>query len=71
MVKIKLARWGRKKDPFYRIVAIDERKKTTGKALAILGYWNPREKDQKIDTKGIKEWVKKGAHITPAVQAIM
>ncbi len=67
MVKIRLARVGRKNDPFYRIVAIDENKKVTGQALAVLGFWNPREKKQEVDKKGIEKWVKMGAQVSPAV----
>ena len=71
MVKIRLARIGRKLDPFYRVVAIDENKKVTGKALAVLGYWNPREKKIEIDKKEIAAWVKRGAQISPAVEKIL
>ncbi len=71
MVKIRLARIGRKKDPFYRVVAIDGDKKVTGKALAVLGYWNPREKTIEINKKEISAWVKKGAQVSPAVQKLI
>ncbi len=71
MVKIRLARWGRKHDPFYRIVAIDGEKKVTGIPLAVLGFWSPREKKVEIDKKGIKAWVAKGAHVSPAVNKLM
>jgi small subunit ribosomal protein S16 len=71
MVKIRLARWGRVHDPFYRIVAIDGEKKVTGIPLAVLGFWNPREKKIEIDKKEIKLWVTKGAHVSPAVEKLM
>ena len=71
MVKIRLARWGKKNDPFYRIVAIDETRKVTGIPLAVLGFWNPREKKIEIDKKEVKNWVAKGAHISPAVEKLM
>ncbi len=71
MVKIRLARVGRKLDPFYRIVAIDKNKKVTGKILDPLGYWNPREKKIEIDKKGIEAWVKKGAQVSEAVKKLM
>ncbi len=71
MIVIRLARLGRKKDPFYRIVAIDETKKVTGESLANLGYWNPREDKKEIYLEEINNWVAKGAHISPAVQKLV
>ncbi len=68
MVKIRLARMGRKKDPFYRIVAIDENKKVTGAPLAILGTWNPREKKLNLEKEEIKKWIEKGAKMSPTVR---
>jgi small subunit ribosomal protein S16 len=71
MVKIRLSRIGRKKDPFYRIVAISSEKKRGGAALEILGYWQPRKSLLKVDKKGIENWVKKGALISPSVQKLI
>ncbi|CAN5324799.1 30S ribosomal protein S16 [soil metagenome] len=71
MIKIRLSRGTRKGEPFYRIVATDERKAVRGANLEILGFWNPREKAKKVDKKGIEAWVAKGAQISPAVQKLM
>lgn len=71
MVKIRLAREGKKNDPFYRVVAIDSQRKTSGKALAILGYWHPREDMKSIEAKLIEEWVKKGAQVSSAVKKLL
>ena len=49
MIRIRLNRKGVKNKPFYRIVAIDSKKKRGGKALAILGYWNPKKNEIKIN----------------------
>lgn len=70
MVKIRLARLGRKKDPFYRIVAIDEAKKVTGIPLALLGTWNPREKKLDINKEEIKNWLKNGAKLSDTVKKL-
>lgn len=70
MVKIRLARLGRKKDPFYRIVAIDETKKVVGAPLAILGRWNPRENKLEINKDGILNWLEKGARLSPTVKKL-
>jgi len=71
MVKIRLARYGKKNDPFYRIVAIDERKKREGKYLDIIGFWHPREKNLKVNKKKIDLWVQKGAQVSPGVNKIL
>jgi len=71
MVKIRLARLGKKNNPFYRVVAVDSAKKLSGEFLAILGFWHPQQNTIKIDKKSINEWVKKGAQISPAVKELM
>lgn len=71
MVKIRLARAGKKNDPVYRIVAIDSTKKNTGRALAVLGHWHPAKDEKKIDQKLLAEWVKKGAQLTEAVRKLI
>ena len=62
-VKIRLMRIGAKGRPFYRVVAVDERKKRTGAYLDLLGTYNPltTPKEIKLDQTKIDEWMKKGA----------
>jgi len=71
MVAIRLARFGRKKGAFYRIVAVDSTKKTAGKNLEVLGYWNPATKDLKIEKEKVAAWVKKGAQISATVKKLI
>jgi len=71
MVKIRLARTGKRNDPFYRIVAIDEQKKTIGKNLEILGFWHPKDKSREVNKANIEAWVKKGAIVSPAVKKLL
>lgn len=71
MVKIRLARTGKRNDPFYRVVAIDGKQKTTGKSLEILGFWHPKEDLKEIKKAEIQAWVKKGAVISPAVRKLL
>ena len=56
-------RIGAKSRPFYRIVAVDERRKRTGGYLDLIGTYNPltEPKDIKIDQTKLAEWKKKGA----------
>lgn len=62
-VKIRLMRIGAKKRPFFRIVAIDERKKRKGAYLDLIGTYNPltEPKEIRIDQNKVEEWKKKGA----------
>lgn len=62
-VKIRLMRIGAKKRPFYRVVAVDERKKRTGGYLELLGTYNPLTEPKEINLKQdlIDKWIKLGA----------
>ena len=71
MVAIRLARFGRKKGAFYRIVVLDSTKKATGENLEVVGFWNPAKKDFKIEADKVKAWVAKGAQISAPVKKLM
>lgn len=62
-VKIRLMRIGAKKRPFYRVVAVDERKKRTGGNIEVLGHYNPLTQPHEIvlKTDRIDYWLKMGA----------
>jgi small subunit ribosomal protein S16 len=71
MVAIRLARFGRKKGAFYRIVAVDSTKKATGENLEVLGYWNPATKELKVNSEKLKVWVGKGAQVSETVKKLI
>nr|YP_010619952.1 Ribosomal protein S16 [Symphyocladia marchantioides]WAX03965.1 Ribosomal protein S16 [Symphyocladia marchantioides] len=71
MLKIRLKRLGRKKQPFYRIILIDNRKKRDGKSIEELGFYNPLSKYQKLNITKINEKIKQGAQVTKTVQNII
>jgi small subunit ribosomal protein S16 len=71
MVTIRLARFGRKKDPFYRIVALDSGKKVAGANLEVVGFWNPLKKELKIEKEKFDMWVKNGAQLSSAVKKLL
>jgi len=71
-LKIRLARAGTKKRPFYHIVIADSRSPRDGRFIERLGYFNPllpREKTErlKIDLDKVKAWLAKGATPTDRV----
>lgn len=71
-VRLRLRRMGRKKKPFYRIVAVDSRVKRDGKYLDNLGYYNPLPDpfELHIDTDKALYWLKKGAQPTDTVRSL-
>ena len=71
MVKIRLKRLGRKKSPFYRIIAIDSRKKRQGLPLMELGWYNPLTKDFQINRKETLNFLSTGAQPTDTVDRLM
>ena len=68
-VKIRLARAGAKKAPFYRVVAADSRAPRDGRFIEILGRYNPRTQPStvEIDLAKVDVWLAKGA--TPSETA--
>lgn len=64
MLSIRLARIGTNKRPFYRIIICERGRDIYGKALEILGTYNPFTKDLQVDSEKIKEWMSKGAQLT-------
>ena len=71
-LKIRLARGGSKKRPYYQIVIADARSPRDGRVLEKVGSWNPMlgkddEKRVQLDADRIKEWLGKGAQATDRV----
>lgn len=75
MVVIRLARFGAKKTPKYRITVADSRRWRNGRNIENLGYYNPNPsgQDQKLvfDLAKAKEWVQKGAQPSERVKKLM
>ena len=69
---IRIIIMGRKKQPFYRIVVTDSRKKRDGGWIESIGYYNPLTEPStvKFDAERLKYWVSVGAKMSERVQAI-
>lgn len=69
---IRLTRMGRKKKPFYRIVATDSRKRRDGGWIEELGYYNPNVKpaEIKFDAERLQYWKSVGAKLSDRVTKI-
>lgn len=75
-IKIRLARGGSKKRPFYRIVAADSRMPRDGRFIEKLGTYNPllpkdSEERVKMDIERIQYWMSHGAQVTDRVSRFL
>ena len=72
-VKIRLARHGAKKAPYFRVVVADSRMPRNGRFIEIVGRFNPRAKplDIELDTEAVDAWIAKGAQPTEAAAKII
>jgi len=72
-VKIRLARLGAKKAPFYRIVVMDSKKARNGEYVDLIGTYNPVKEpaEIKIDAEKAKYWISVGAQPTDTVRALL
>ena len=72
-VKIRLARHGAKKRPFYRVVVADGRMPRDGRYIELVGRYNPvaNPKVIDLDLEKIDEWIAKGAKPSEPVAALI
>jgi small subunit ribosomal protein S16 len=73
LVKIRLKRTGRKKLPFYQIVAADSRAPRDGKFLEIVGHYQPTAKPHAVTIKKdrVSYWMQTGAQPTDTVRSLI
>ena len=71
MLKIRLARVGKKKKPLYRIIISDSKRDTFGSHLEILGHYNPFSKVCEVKKDRVLYWVEKGAKISPTLNNLL
>lgn len=75
-MKIRLARGGSKKRPFYRVVAADSRMPRDGRYIEKLGMYNPllakdSEDRVRLDVERIQHWIGQGAQVTDRVSRLL
>lgn len=75
-MKIRLARGGSKKRPFYRIVAADSRMPRDGRYIERLGTYNPllprdNENRVKMDVERVQHWLERGAEPTDRIARML
>lgn len=72
-VKIRLARYGAKKKPYYRIVVASTDAPRDGKFLELVGTYDPLKKPAAVTLKQdrVKAWLDKGALPTATVKTLL
>ena len=72
-VKIRLQRLGTKKRPFYRVAAVDSKKKRDGEVIEYLGKYHPVAKEEQfaVDENRVITWLKAGAIPTVTIQSLL
>ena len=72
-VKVRLARLGRKKKPFYRIVVANSEAPRDGKFLEVVGTYDPLKDPVEVSIKydKLQQWLDKGAKPTDTVKSLL
>ena len=72
-VKIRLKRLGKIRQPYYRVVVVDSRKKRDGKVIEEIGKYHPKDEPSFIEvhSERAQYWLGVGAQPTEAVEAIL
>jgi small subunit ribosomal protein S16 len=73
VLAIRLARIGKKKQPFYRIVVLDKRKPRNGRTVEIVGTYDPLKNpaEIKLDADRVKYWLGCGAQPSDTVRSFL
>ncbi len=73
LVKIKLRRMGKKKEPSFRLIVIDGRKQPKSSYIESLGYYNPRSEKENlsVDMERLEYWLRNGAQPTESVKNLI
>jgi small subunit ribosomal protein S16 len=73
VVMIRLARFGARKQPYYRIVVIEKDRARNGRSIEVVGTYNPRTSPMSVDLKHdrINYWRGVGAQVSPTVAKLI
>lgn len=73
MLMIRLARFGAKKKPTYRVVVIEKERARNSRAVEVVGFYNPVASPAQLDLKHdrISHWLKSGAQPSDTVARLL
>tara|TARA_B110000003_G_scaffold273744_1_gene312120 strand:- start:1378 stop:1614 length:237 start_codon:yes stop_codon:yes gene_type:complete len=71
MLKLRLSRIGRKKQPVYRLVIMEHSTRRDGRPIELVGYYNPLTKESKFQVEKIQKWLSYGVQPTETVYQLL
>lgn len=71
MIKLRLKRYGKKREVSYRIVAMNSRDRRDGRPIEELGFYNPRTDETRLNVPAIVKRLQQGAQPTDTVRDIL
>ncbi len=71
MIKLRLKRFGKKREASYRLIAINSLSRRDGRPLEELGFYNPRTDEVRLDVPGIVKRLEQGAQPTDTVRRLL
>ena len=71
MIKLRLKRFGKKKEASFRIIACNSTSRRDGRPLQELGFYNPRTKETRLDTEALRIRLIQGAQPTDVVRTLL
>ena len=71
MIKLRLKRFGKKREASFRLVACNSTSRRDGRPLEELGFYNPRTKETRLDAEGLRNRLSQGAQPTDAVRSLL
>ena len=71
MLKLRLKRLGRKKQPTYRLVIMENTSRRNGRPVEQLGYYNPLTKEFYFEVDKIRKWLNYGVKPTQTVKDLL
>ncbi|MGB5632588.1 MAG: 30S ribosomal protein S16 [Waterburya sp.] len=71
MIKLRLKRFGKKKEVSYRIVAIESKTRRDGRPIEELGFYNPRTDETRLNVPAIVTRLQQGAQPSQTVRNIL
>ena len=71
MIKLRLKRFGKKKEASFRIVACNSTSRRDGRPLQELGFYNPRTKETRLNTEALRIRLTQGAQPTDVVRTLL
>lgn len=71
MIKLRLKRFGKKREASFRLVAVNSTSRRDGRPLEELGFYNPRTKETRLNTEAIRARLEQGAQPSDTVLTLL